>query len=313
MKRLLYIFIAVMALVQVSCVREDIPQPEPEAVPEGYVKIEFAANISDPQSVITRAVDPDGLDVNNMTLFCFNEFGLFISTETAELVRHTVVDGVSDSGVYSATIPSHTCIIHFLANHSEGLYDESNFPGQTESMVIANMEGGSGMLVYWSRFEMDANSDKNMHSQLSELKYTIAGSTYSGIKLIRNQAKVSIADWTTDKFEVTGFRTVNIPAFGTVAPHHPQEHFHIVDNWESTEDFITLPNNQALMSDIVDINTKNEDYIFESENSGDRLVSVIIKGHAAGKTEADDKYYRIVMQREDGSNFLIRRNHHYQI
>ena len=129
MKRLIYIFIAVMALVLVSCVREVIPQPKPENVPEGYVKIEFAANISDTQSVITRAVDPDGLDVNNMTLFCFNEFGLFISTETAELVRRTSVDGVSDSGVYSATIPSHTRIIHFLANHSEGLYDESNFPG----------------------------------------------------------------------------------------------------------------------------------------------------------------------------------------
>ena len=313
MKRLSYIFIAVMALVQVSCVREDIPQPKPEAVPEGYVKIEFAANISDTQSVITRAVDPDGLDVNNMTLFCFNEFGLFISTETATLIRHTNVDGISDSGLYTATIPSHTRIIHFLANHSEGLYDESNFPGQTESMVIANMEGGSGMLVYWSRFEMDADSEDNMRAQLSKLQYTIGGVTYKGIKLIRNQAKVSIADWTTDKFEVTGFRTVNIPAFGTVAPHHPQEHFHIVENWESTEDFITLPDNQALMSDIVDINTKNEDYIFESENSGDRLVSVIIKGHAAGKTEADDKYYRIVMQREDGSNFLIRRNHHYKI
>ena len=313
MKRLLYIFIAVMALVQVSCVRENFPQPDPADVPDGYTRIEFAANITDPTSVITRAVDPDGLDVNNMTLFCFNEFGLFISTETAELVRHTSVDGVSDSGVYSATIPSHTRIIHFLANHSEGLYDESNFPGQTESMVIANMEGGSGMLVYWSRFEMDANSTDDMRTQLSKLKYTIGSDTYEGIKLIRNQAKISIADWTTDKFVVTGFRTVNIPAFGTVAPHHPQKHFHIVDNWESTEDFITLPDNQAIMSDIVDINTKDEDYIFESENSGDRQVSVIIKGHAAGKTEADDKYYRIVMQREDGSNFLIRRNHHYKI
>ena len=313
MKRLINIFTVMMALALVSCVREDFPQQETEAVPEGYTKIEFAAEITDPQSVTTRAVDPDGLDVNNMTLFCFNEFGLFISTETAELVRHTAVDGVSDSGVYSATIPSHTRIIHFLANHSEGLYDESNFPGQTESMVIANMEGGSGMLVYWSRFEMDAASNDDIKTQLSKLQYTIAGVKYDGIKLIRNQAKVSIAEWTTDKFVVTGFRTVNIPAFGTVAPHHPQEHFHIVENWEDTEDFITLPDNQALMSDIVDINTKNEDYIFESENSGDRLVSVIIKGHAPGKTEADDKYYRIVMQREDGSNFMIRRNHHYKI
>ncbi len=302
-----------MAFVQVSCVHESYPQQTPDNVPDGYMKVEFAANITDPTLVSTRAVDPDGLDVNNMTLFCFNEFGLFISTETAELVRHTSVDGVSDSGVYTATIPSHTCIIHFLANHSEGLYDESNFPGQTESMVIANMEGGSGMLVYWSRFEMDPDSADDMRTQLSKLKYKIGNDTYDGIKLIRNQAKVTIADWNNDKFIVTGFRTVNIPAFGTVAPHHPQEHFHIVENWETTEDFITLPDNQALMSDIVDVNTKNEDYIFESENSGDRQVSVIIRGHAPGKTEADDKYYRILMQREDGSNFMIRRNHHYKI
>ena len=302
-----------MALIQVSCVRENFPQPVPEEVPEGYMKIKFNANVTEPTSVITRAVDPDGLDVNNMTLFCFNEFGLFISTETATLVTHTNVDGVSDRGTYEATIPSHTRIIHFLANHSEGLYDESNFPGHTEAMVIANMEGGSGMLVYWSRFEMDASSNDNMQTQLSKLKYTIGNNTYNGIKLIRNQAKVSIASWTTEKFVVTGFRTVNIPAFGTVAPHHPQHHFHIVDNWESTEEFVTLPDNQALLSDIVDINTKNDDYIFETENSGARQVSVIIKGHAAGKTTADDKYYRIVMQREDGSNFMIRRNHHYKI
>ena len=291
--------------------RENFPQPETEAVPEGYMKIEFAANIADPISVTTRSVDPDGLDVNNMTLFCFNEFGLFISTETATIKQHLSVDGISDSGIYTAQIPSHTRIIHFLGNHSEGLYDETNFPGQTESMVIANMEGGSGMLVYWSRFEMDANSQKSMHEQLSELTYKIGNTTYKGVKLIRNQAKISIADWTTDYFTVTGFRTVNIPAFGTVAPHHPQHHFHIVEDWESTEDFITLPNNQALMSDIVDINTKNEDYIFETENSGDRQVSVIIKGLNAGETV--EKYYRIVMQNADGSNFMIRRNHNYNI
>lgn len=291
--------------------RENFPQPETEAVPEGYMKIEFAANIADPTSVTTRAVDPDGLDVNNMTLFCFNEFGLFISTETAKIQQHLSVDGISDSGIYTAQIPSHTRIIHFLGNHSEGLYDETNFPGQTESMVIANMEGGSGMLVYWSRFEMKDNG-MNMHEQLSELKYTINGREYKGVKLIRNQAKISIADWTTDKFTVTGFRTVNIPAFGTVAPHHPQDHFHIVENWESTEDFITLPNNQALMSDIVDINTKNEDYIFETENSGDRQVSVIIKGRNKSGDTAE-KYYRIVMQNADGSNFMIRRNHNYNI
>ena len=289
--------------------------PQVDDTPEGYTKISFRANISSPTvGVETRAVDPDGLDVNNMTLFCFNEFGLYISSEEAKLVPGSKTeDGISESGAYTAVVPNHTKIIHFLANHSKGLYDSSEFPGQTESMVVANMEGGSGMLVYWSRFEMDSTSDLSIDDQLRELTYQINGETYHGVKLIRNQAKVTIQDWETDKFIVTGFRTVNIPAFGTVAPHHPNYKFDIVDRWEQTDDFVTLPNNQALMSDISDINTKPSDYIFESENSGDRLISVIIKGHARGKSEADDKYYRVVMQNSDGSNFMIRRNHHYNI
>ena len=291
-----------------------MPMPVDD-VPEGYTKISFTATVTSPKvGVSTRAVDPDGLDVNNMTLFCFNEFGLYISSEEAQIVPGTKTDdGISESGQYTAVIPSHTHIIHFLANHSRGLYDESEFLGQTESMVVANMEGGSGMLVYWSRFEVDATSDKSIHDQLADLTYEINNVTHKGIKLIRNQAKVAIENWETDRFIVTGFRTVNIPAFGTVAPHHPNLKFDVVENWEDTEDFVTLPNNQALMSDISDINTKPADYIFESENSGDKLISVIIRGHAKGESEANDKYYRVVMQNADGSNFMIRRNHHYNI
>ena len=315
MKRTLYLFASLLILLT-ACVREDIDVPQIDDVPEGYTRVTFKASAPSPTiGVSTRAVDPDGLDVNNMTLFCFNEFGLYISSEAATLKAHAAdpESGISDKGTYEAVIPSHTRIIHFLANHSAGLYDETDFPGQTESMVVANMEGGSGMLVYWSRFEMDDNSNEDIHTQLSELTYTINGTTYKGVKLIRNQAKVTIGDWETEEFVVTGYRTVNIPAFGTVAPHHPEHHFHIVDNWEDTEEFVTLPNNQALMSDITDINTKPEDYIFESENAGDKLISVIIKGHLPRETEAEDKYYRVVMQNEDGSNFMIRRNHHYNI
>lgn len=315
MKHISYIF-TLLLLLLCSCVQEDVVvTPVVDDVPEGYVKITFTANISSPTTdVATRAVDPDGLDVNNMTLFCFNEFGLYISSEEATLKPGSKTqDGISESGVYTAVVPNHTQIIHFLANHSSGLYNEKDFPGQTESMVVANMEGGSGMLVYWSRFEMDANNSKPIDEQLMDLTYQIHGTTYKGVKLIRNQAKVTIGNWNTDDFIVTGFRTVNIPAFGTVAPHHPDRKFDIVDDWETTEEFVTLPNNQALMSDISDINTKPVDYIFESDNSGDRLISVIIKGHARGKTEADDMYYRVVMQNHDGSNFMIRRNHHYNI
>ena len=311
MRYLLLIYIALVSLIscQSDVVNDDVCQPLPDiTVPEGYTRIDFTANISDLKSVDTRSVDPDGLDLNNMTLFCFNEYGLYISSEVAYLNTHTV-----DSGTFSAIIPNHTHIIHFLANHSEGLYDDSNFPGQTESMVIANMEGGSGMLVYWSRFVKDATSEKSISEQIADLSYNINGNIVNGVKLIRNQAKVTIDQWVTEEFVVTGYRTVNIPAFGTVAPHHPERHFDIVNDWETTDDFVTLPNNQSIMTDITDINTKPEDYIFETINSGDRLVSVIIRGHRPGETEADDKYYRVVLQNIDGSNFMIRRNHHYNI
>jgi hypothetical protein len=83
------------------------------------------------------------------------------------------------------------------------------------------------------------DNNGSMNDQLAALKYTIGGETYEGIKLIRNQAKVTIDNWNTTHFVVTGYRTVNIPAFGTVAPHHPEHHFHIVDKSTSGSSFHT--------------------------------------------------------------------------
>jgi hypothetical protein len=129
MKRAKYIILSLLLLLLGACVNDcEIIAPEVDNVPEGYTKIEFGANISTPTVVDTRAVDPDGLDVNNMTLFCFNEFGLYISSEEAQIVPGSKTeDGISEHGKYTAVIPSNTHIIHFLANHSSGLYDEKDF------------------------------------------------------------------------------------------------------------------------------------------------------------------------------------------
>ena len=151
-------------LILSSCRQHEL---DDDYTSDGYTTITFKTRITDLENVNVRGVDPDGLGVNNMTLFCFNEFGLYISKSVATLKKQD-----DETGTYEAVIPSYTEIIHFLGNHSEGLYDDSNFPGQTESMVIANMEGGSGMLVYWSRFQMDEESDDDIHKQLANLKYT---------------------------------------------------------------------------------------------------------------------------------------------
>ena len=86
MKRTLYLFTSLLILLT-ACVREDIDVPQIDDVPEGYTRVTFKASAPSPTiGVSTRAVDPDGLDVNNMTLFCFNEFGLYISSEAAQIV-----------------------------------------------------------------------------------------------------------------------------------------------------------------------------------------------------------------------------------
>ena len=293
MRRFIYIVAALFALTLTACT-EGWGEQDTPIVQEGYTNISFRTTVDGFESVAVRAVDPDGLDIQNMTLFCFNEYGLFIST-----VRATLVPESTTSGLFEATIPEQTSIIHFIANQNANLYNENDFRGKSEASVIAAMEGASGMMVYWARFEKDANSSKNINEQIAALP--------NGIELLRNQAKVSIANWNSAYLNVTGFVTTNRQAFGTVAPFHPTEGF----VWPGSEPFVTMPQNTAIMSDITDIDTKTEDYIFESENADQSPVSVIIKGSVPGSSE--QLYYRVALIDDNGDRIKVRRNYSYVI
>ena len=280
----------VCVVMMLSCTQEDIVPVLPGGAPEGYVKVSFGVDVPEMTKVAVRAVDPDGEDIHNMTLFCFNPYGLFIAAVDATL---SPVTGVS--GRFDAIIPEETKIIHFIANQNPGLYSDEDFVNKTEASVIADMEGASGMLIYWARFEASDNGET--------LKAELAAG--GDVQMIRNQAKVSIANWNTAYLKVTGFVTAGIHAFGTVAPHSNNEGF----NWPGTEEYVTLPRNRAFMSDIEDVNTKNEDYIFEHENSSDNPVSVIIKGIPQGGDR--ELYYRVALVGPNGEQLLIKRNYSY--
>lgn len=265
---------------------------------EGYLALRFSAEIPDMQEVETRAVDPDGGGVQNMTLFCFDTYGLFISTATATIQSTDLLNGTFD-----AQVPDNTRTIHFLANQNMSEFKEDDFRGKSETDVMSVLEGSSGKMIYWARFACASDNESNIKEQLQT-----AG---SAITMIRNQAQVSIADdkWETEWFTVTGFAVVNSNAFGTVAPYHPELGFDFT--WPGDEDFVTLPLNDAKMSDIVDVSTSTSEYIFESKNTADDPVSVIIRGHASGTT--DDLYYRVLLLDENGEQLLIRRNFHYKL
>ena len=280
------------------------------SVPEGYVAVSFKAQIPDMQEVQVRAVDPDGLDIHNMKLFCFNTYGLFITVAYASDFEP---DNENHTGTYDAVIPTETTTIHFVANQNLGQYELSDFAGKSEAEVLSAMDGGSGMMIYWARFKKDVDSEDEIKEQLQN----------ADIVLLRNQAKVSIVDaddndgdnvkeddWKNTYFEVTGYRTTNIHAFGTVAPYHETDGFDF-----TTHNFVTLPTNKAKLSDIVDINTKKVDYIFEHENTLDNPVSVIIKGknYKDNKWDSEELYYRVLLMDDAGNLLPVLRNHHYQL
>lgn len=303
-KRLSYIFAALTAVVMASCQSDiDVVPPVQDTTPEGWVEVEFTANTPLMTEVVVRGVDPDGIDVQNLTLFCFNDFGLYITHVEAEL--NPAIETPSLSGTYEATIPEDTRIIHFVGNQNPNLYEPEMLLNRTEDEIQDDMVGASGMIIYWSRF-IFAN-EGSFQQQLA------AVNGGEGIKLIRNQAKITVENPTNEFIEISGWNVTNIHAYGTTAPYHPEKRFPTEGTafvWPG-EDFVTLPENKVKLSDINDVTTKPEQYIFEHENTLQDPVSVIIKGRPAGGSE--ELYYRVMIIDSDGEQLMIRRNHHYKL
>ena len=201
--------LAAISLSLVSCLSENGWKTEQTFVPEGYVSVSFRTDIPAMQEVVTRAVDNDGEGVQNMTLFCFDSYGLFISTATASLAPAS-----QTSGTFTAEIPENTSIIHFVANQNMSNFAEDDFRGKSESEVMALLEGSSGRMIYWSRFETGGEGDI-----VAQLKNS------DPVSLIRNHAMFSVTVASGVGFKVTGFAVCNTNAFGTVAPYHPDYGF----------------------------------------------------------------------------------------
>lgn len=301
------IALAALAVLLVSCRKDDLLDPL-SAAREGYVTLRFNADVPAMQEVLTRSVDPDGGGVQDMTLFCFDSYGLFITTASA-----TVSTTNATTGSFTAEVPENTRNIHFVANQNMTDFKEDQFRNRSESEVMALLEGSSGRMIYWGRFVCDSENDASIADQIKT-----AGNS---ITMLRNHAQVSVAnptyaageatETTNPWIDVSGFVAYNTNAFGTVAPYHPEKGFNFTwADWQ-TDDFVTLPLNDAKMSDITDVTTATNQYIFESENRSDDPVSIIIRGKAAG--ENAEKYYRIMLLDENGEQILVRRNHHYKL
>ena len=253
--------LAVSALLA-SCSESELWQNPQTEARDGYIMLNFKTEIPAMQEVVTRAVDPDGGGVQDMTLFCFDSYGLFISTVKAGVTVQKPGPGEME-GTFKAEVPENTRTIHFLANQNMDEFKEDSFRNKSESEVMAVLEGSSGRMIYWGRFACDAGNDSNIAEQMA--------TSGNSVKLIRNHARISVDNPDNNgHIVITGFAVCNTNAFGTVAPHHPKKGFDFT--WPSSDDpFVTLPVNDAKMSDITDVTSSMNQYVFECENSADAI------------------------------------------
>lgn len=324
----IFMVAAVMLIALTGCQDDRFDVKVPEEVPDGYQSITFKAAISDFDPISTRAVDPDGVDISSLMLFCFNEDGLFITYRRATLTSKTYgEDGYTLEGTYNVAIPAETKIIHFVGNQPEEMYANADIEGKTEDEINASMEGASGMIIYWARFVYDESGTGTLKEQLQ--------SSLSPVRLMRNQARVSFVNdegselpvtqsytknGVSGSFTVLEFTMADIHAFGTVAPYHPTYGFPTQNSsdaadlswWKEHGTYVTLPQNTAEMSGISDTNDKLDDYIFEHENTEDNPVCVIIKGYNNSESSSV-KYYKAHIIDDNESYIPICRNHWYKL
>lgn len=276
-----------------SCYEEDFQIPNAETPPSGYKTISFTAQVPEMEIINTRAVDPDGGGVQQITIFCFDENNLFITTATAAL--ETDGNAISLKGKCKVTVPDHTETLQLVGNQNLTYFREDNYRGMSEVDVMAALEASAGRMIYWARETIESIETHKTAD--------------NPVKLLRNQAKITLAvDNTKTDFSVSGWIVVNTNAFGTVAPYSATHGGFVPPTLSAP--FVTLPDNKERLGDFLDVRTNDEEYVFETENTEANPVDFIVKGSQNGGQEL---YYRISLIDEHGNHVMLMRNHHYQV
>ena len=308
MKRTLYIFLIGLLFGAgfTSCADDVVTQQNSGTTANDDIRLKVTANIPVPKQVITRDIDPDGLGVNTLWLFCFNEYGEYIGRREAG--NFATTDRV---GYYSfdVDIPGSTRRIHFLSNvYLDEFNDRDNF-GRNETTVIPSFVSASGRMCYWGRV---AFSDENELTQFS---------TGGNVTLYRNQAQVRWDTNLPEGMHIYGYAICNRRAWGTIAPFNTEAEANAVFNFTLDNPYVTEPAEeyQILASDPTNVTVQGDEsegdphYIFENPNTLDAPVYAIMRIGIDYQTEDEAKYYKIMFVDDEKNQLEIYRNYEYVI
>ena len=291
----IFIWIAtLLSIFVVSCSDSDMTSSQ--EAENGMMHVNLQITL--PQFVnATRAA---GNAQNDIQMLCFDKNGLFIGT--GKEMKVTSKDDTH--GNLTGEVPGNTSRIHFLANGSELIpQNTDSWIGLNENFLIGNLttkaNEGTPQMVYWG-YEKRSNAEE-MKSFLSD------GTIY----LVRNCARITIGVVNPD-YEVTGMVVCNVLEYGTIAPfkYGNENPFHYYEGEKVDISQATMPVNQTKMSNPSDVTLgQKEVLIYENENKITDPVRVVLKI----KHDNKEEYFLVYLMDDKKNQYTVIRNHEYRI
>ena len=311
MKQIIYQFLAILLLgaCTTSCTDQKIEQGNSVTLPNGEIRLNVTANIPVPKQVVTRDIDPDGLGVKTLWLFCFNEYGEYIGRREASGFQLDRTEEGINYYSFTVEIPGSTRIIHFLSNvYLDDFNDRDNY-GRNETTVIPAFVSASGRMCYWGRVKLDSEEALTAFAESGN------------VTLYRNQAKVK---WDLSEapsgMKIHGYGICNRRAWGTIAPFNHQAENGEEFAFSLESPYITEPAEiyQMLASDPTEATVQGKEsdgdphYIFENPNTMDAPVYAIMRISTDGNID-HSRYYKIMFVDDTKDQLPIYRNYEYVI
>lgn len=302
MKQIYVFWMCLLLLVGLSaCTDEVAVENGQETVAEGDVALQLSVSVPDAKVVTTRDIDPDGLGIKTLYLFCFDGYGSYIGRCDASHIQLVSGENGNYAYTFDVTVPSSTRRIHFLSNVY--LDDINAVPGMSETTLIPSIVSASGLMAYWGRVAVTDLESNNFPS----------------IVLYRNQAQVCWEVGSGVGLHVFGYAVCNRRAWGTIAPFNPHaEKDEDKFNYSLDAPYVTEPaaDYQVLSTDATDVTVQGDEaqgdphYIFENPNTLDAPVYAVM---LIGETKESAKYYKIMFVDGNKNLLPIYRNFKYVI
>ena len=319
-----YILAGVLAagMLAAGCSRDEIPANTDN---NGTVTIPVSVIFPDMESATTRALgdkpESGSLDI---WLLVFDQSGL---SETVK-INNLQIDG--DPNTRKATFelklaetePDAKIAVHIIAAEKVGtgtdqLKDQLQGNWGPEDFVMQGLTTSGGEGAYWARVNLEGPINSETQSAVT--------AAFSGVKLVRNFARVSITNENTTDFTISGFTVVNVPNAGAVVPifykndSSPAEYAdfvtdHTTDHNDSYYDAITdqgytgrMPASATLQTpDFAVLTMPNEKfYFYERPFSATDHTYVIMKGtYLPTSSTARETYYKIDLGSTDANGLF---------